>query len=305
MKILLCLAVAVTSTMFCQTTSGQDNGVEVTADQVVAVWPAAPPAWNAPAEPERDTTPDGGRKQGGKSVIRLGNVRTPQLHVYRPKIDDTSTAVVICPGGGFSILAWDLEGTEIAEYFTSIGVTAIVLKYRVPTRNEDVRWKAPVQDVQRAIRMIRGGAVDGVKADRVGVLGFSAGGNTAAHAALVTEAMYESVDAIDDAKFLPDFAVLVYPAWLVDENHATTLVDELVVTKDSPPMFFAHAFDDRISAMSSVTLFRELFENGVPSSLHVFNTGGHGFGGRPAGIPTDAWLGLCRDWMKSQGWLSQ
>ncbi len=302
---LLLLMVATIGMVHSDVTDAQDKTIEVTADKVVTVWPDQPPAWTVPGEPERDTTGDDGRQQAGARVIRLGNVSTPQLHVYHPTKDDTGTAVVICPGGGFSILAWDLEGTEIAQYFASVGVTAIVLKYRVPTRGEDVRWKAPVQDVQRAIRMVRHGDVDGVTSTRVGVLGFSAGGNTAAHASLVTTPMYEPIDATDEAKFLPDFAVLVYPAWLVQEDDASKLTPELVVTKDSPPMFFAHAFDDRITAMSSVTLFGELLEKGVPSSLHVFNTGGHGFGGRPAGIPTDAWSGLCRDWMKSQGWLNR
>ncbi|TWU60516.1 Acetylxylan esterase precursor [Rubripirellula tenax] len=274
------------------------------ADQVLSVWPKSPPQWTPPTESERDTSGADGRPVAGKPVIRLGFVSTPQVHVYRPAENDTSTAVVICPGGGFSILAWDLEGTEIAQWFQSIGVTAIVLKYRVPTREADPRWKAPVQDVQRAISMIRAGTIEGVRPSRVGVLGFSAGGNTAAHAALASERHYDAVDSVDGASCTPDFAVLVYPAWLVQEDDSSQLIDTLAVDENSPPMFLAHAADDRIDAASSVTMFTTLKQHGVASSLHVFATGGHGFGGRIAGAPTDAWRGLCESWMKSKGWLA-
>ncbi|QDT06142.1 Acetylxylan esterase precursor [Rubripirellula lacrimiformis] len=273
------------------------------ADAVISIWPSDPPAWDAPTEPEADTSGEDGRQVAGERVIRLGNVATPQLHVYRPVGIDSGTAVVICPGGGYSILAWDLEGTEIAERFSKIGVTALVLKYRVPTRQAETNWLAPVQDVQRSIGLVRSGAIDGVQASRVGVLGFSAGGNASAHAALAKKRHYDAIDGAEDTKFTPDYAVLVYPAWLVKDDNPGQLIDTLEVTPQSPPMFFAHASDDRINAMSSVTMYSELKKHQIPGSLHVFASGGHGFGSRVAGAPTDAWFELCHQWMNSQGWL--
>lgn len=279
------------------------------AVQVVSIWPDSPPAWEPPTEPEGDTSGPDGRLVADKPVIRLGFVSKPELHVYRPHQpssdakQSSDTAVVICPGGGYSILAWDLEGTEIAQWLQGLGVTAVVLKYRVPTRTSETKWLAPVQDIQRSVSLIRSGAIDGVAPKRVGVLGFSAGGNASARVATADRRHYEAIDNIDHASAMPDFAVLVYPAWLVNDEDPTKLIDDLHVNEKSPPMFFAHAADDRIDCMSSVTLFNELKQNGVASSLHVFASGGHGFGGRTAGKLTDAWRDLCATWMMNKGWL--
>ncbi|MGB7326870.1 MAG: alpha/beta hydrolase fold domain-containing protein [Rubripirellula sp.] len=296
---LICLAPAIGQAPVATET------VAVDADLVVPVWPDQPPTWDAPTEPEQDTSGDNGRDVAGKRVIRLGHVSTPQLHIYRPANHDTGTVVVVCPGGGYSILAWDLEGTEIAKWFQSIGITAAVLKYRVPTGRSETPWLAPVQDVQRSISLIRGGNVEGVQATQIGVMGFSAGGNAAARAALATQRFYEPLDDADHAECTPDFSILVYPAWLVKKDAPNELIDEVKVTSESPAMFFAHASDDRVTAMSSVTLYSELKRNGIDGSLHIFASGGHGFGGRIAGQPTDAWRGLCETWLKSKGWLAQ
>jgi endo-1,4-beta-xylanase len=274
------------------------------ADAVVPIWPDSPPRWDVPDQAERDTSGLDGRSVADKQVIRLGFVSKPELHVYQPKKNASDTAILVCPGGGYSILAWDLEGTEIAEWLQGIGVTAIVVKYRVPTRSSEIKWLAPVQDIQRSISLVRSGAIGGVSAKRIGVLGFSAGGNASGRVATASKRHYDKFDKHDQASPQPDFAVLVYPAWLVKEDDPTKLIDEIKVTEDSPPMFFAHAADDRINCMSSVTLFGELKRNGVASSLHVFASGGHGFGGRVAGQPTDAWRDLCATWMRSQGWLN-
>ncbi len=242
-----------------------------TAVEVLRVWPGQPPAWNAPDQGEHDTSQPDSRLVAGKSVIRLGFVSQPELHIYRASPSHQSdTAVVICPGGGYSILAWDLEGTEIAQWLQGIGVTAAVLKYRVPTRNEEKKWLPPVQDIQRSISLIRSGAVKGFKPQRVGVLGFSAGGNASARAATAPKRLYSPVDDSDQASETPDFAVLVYPAWLVEEDDPTKLIDDIQVTDDTPPMFFAHARDDRITCMGSVTLFAELQRRNIAAALHVF-----------------------------------
>lgn len=289
------------------------------ASSVVRVWPDAPPEFVPSNEPEADTsTPDSGQI-AGRSLIRLGNVQTPELHVYRPTTKDSKTAVIVCPGGGYTILAWDLEGVEIAQWLQEQGVTAIVLKYSVPTRSQPKMWLAPVQDIQRSIELVRTGQIDGVDVDRVGVLGFSAGGNAAARAATVQQKLF-AVDSSKHATTLtddqstspedlqavrPDFAVLVYPAWLVKDDDPSQLIDEIKVDEKTPPMFFAHARNDPITCMSSVTLFSELQKRDIPAALHVFADGGHGFGARPVGLAHDRWPQLCEDWMRDRGWLAQ
>lgn len=274
-------------------------------DKIVAIWPAAPPAWNAPERPEQDTSGPDSRTVAGKRVVRIGYVSEPELHVFQPRENKSDTTVLICPGGGYSILAWDLEGTEIAQWLQGLGVTAIVVKYRVPTRSSEPRWLAPVQDIQRSISMVRSGAIEGAAAKQIGVLGFSAGGNASARVATAQQRHYNPVDGSDKASEKPDFAVLVYPAWLVEKEDPTKLIDDIVVDEDSPPTFFAHARDDRITCMGSVTMFGRLQQSGVASSLHVFSSGGHGFGGRIAEQPTDAWRDLCATWMRNQGWLER
>ncbi|WP_168565517.1 alpha/beta hydrolase [Crateriforma spongiae] len=273
------------------------------ATAVIDIWDGDAPAWNAPQAEESDTSGPDGRKVAGRSVIRLGNVSTPQLHVYPAHADGPGTStVVIAPGGGYSILAWDLEGTEIAAWLNSVGVDAVVLKYRVPTRSEDQKWLAPVQDIQRSIVMLRTSKVSGVNAQKIGVLGFSAGGNASARA-LTASTLHYAAHRPGDGKirFQPDFGVLVYPAWLVESDEDLTLIDEITVDKNTPPAFFAHAIDDRVSCLSSVALFTEMKRNGIPSSLHVFSGGGHGFGLRQADSPTDQWPDLCATWLRQIG----
>ncbi|MEL6109522.1 MAG: alpha/beta hydrolase [Planctomycetota bacterium] len=264
--------------------------------EVVGVWPGDPPQWTAPGSAELDTSTPDSRNVAGRSVVRLGNVSTPQLHLY--PAENASATVVICPGGGYTILAWDLEGTEIAQWFQSRGVSAAVLKYRVPTRQEDERWLPPVQDVQRSLAIIRGGGAKGMTRKHVGVLGFSAGGNAATKTALATKRHYEPADDYDSQSYRPDFAALIYPAYLTKQYESDEMAEDIRVTDSTPPMFLAHAYDDRLSCMGSVGLFSMLKRQGIPSSLHIFATGGHGFGGRETGSEKDLWLPLCYRWLK-------
>jgi len=285
----------------CVSAEPTANGGEKSEPGVVDVWPGDPPQWKAPEADEGDTSQPDSRKVADRSVIRLGNVRTPQLYLY--PANDSPTTVIICPGGGYSILAWDLEGTEIARWFQRHGVGAAVLKYRVPTRGEDTRWLAPVQDIQRSVSLIRSGGIDSLGTEHVGVLGFSAGGNASAHATTTTERHYEAVDQHDQVSPIPDFAALIYAAYLNQDGQGTELASDLQVTENTPPMFIAHAFDDRISCLGPIALFTQLKQNGIASAMHIFSTGGHGFGGRDTGQAKDAWLPLCLAWMKDQGWV--
>ena len=274
-------------------------------NEIIDLWPGIPPGPSREVGEEADTTkPDGG-KVAGRRVIRLGNVSVPQAHVYLPPADKRNgSSIVVCPGGGFSILAWDLEGTEVAEWLNSIGVTAIVVKYRVPTRNIDPKWLLPVQDTQRTISLVRSRAREwGLAEDRVGVLGFSAGGKTAAQTALATERHYEAIDDADKQSCSPNAAMLIYAAYL-SEKENSQLPEDVKVTKDSPPMFLVHAFDDPIPVQGALLMGMALKKAGVPSELHVYDTGGHGYGLRPVdSAPVTSWPQRCEVWMKRNGWL--
>ena len=160
-----------------------------TAEEIIKIWPNHPPGEPLDVGAEEDITKPTDRLIAGRRIIKLKNVAEPEAHVYlAPEEKRNGSAVVICPGGGFNILAWDLEGTEVAEWLNTLGVSAIVLKYRVPTSQRTEKWKAPVQDAQRTISLVRHHAKEwGIDREKIGVLGFSAGGHTAARAAIMTE----------------------------------------------------------------------------------------------------------------------
>lgn len=275
--------------------------------EVLRLWPGKAPGETKELPPEKNVTKPGEKGLGGgPPIIRLTNVSTPTIAVYRPaEAKDTGAAIIICPGGGHRILAYNHEGTEVAEWLNTLGVTGIVLKYRVPARDPNQRWKAAVQDAQRAVSLVRGRASAwGIDPRRIGILGFSAGGETAARAALfVDDRQYEPVDAIDEISSRPDFAVLVYPAYLVDKK-TNQLRDDVRVTKDAPPMFLAHAFNDPVTVKSSLLLALALKEAGVPAELHIYAAGGHGFGMRDIGHPCATWPARCAEWLEDQGWLA-
>lgn len=275
---------------------------------VLNVWPGPPPGETKPLPPESDQTKDTDRLIGGRRIIKLGNVSTPQLAVYRPAREkDTGAAVVICPGGGFNILAYDLEGTEVAEWLNGIGVTGIVLKYRVPARDPQKRWLAPVQDAQRAMSLVRSRAREwGLDPQRVGILGFSAGGATAGYAALLREErQYPAIDAIDQTPCRPDFALLIYTAGFVERGQ-TTMNQTVAVTKEAPPMFLVHAFDDNVPVQNALLLAAELRKVGGSAEVHVYDTGGHGYGLRPvAEHPVTSWPKRAEEWLARRGILQR
>lgn len=270
--------------------------------QVLDVWPGAVPGETAPIPAEK-LEPS---KPGTKPILIMSNVSHPTLTVFpAPREKNTGAAVVIAPGGGYNILAWDLEGTEVAEWLNSIGVNAFVLKYRVPRRPGQPGDKPPVgplQDAQRAISLVRSRAKEwAVDPGRIGMLGFSAGGHlTAATATNSDRRAYEAQDAADQVSCRPDFAVLVYPAYLVEKGE---LKPDIRIDAQSPPMFFAHAGNDPISAENSIFTYLALKKAGVPSELHVYAWGGHGFGLRPADAP--AWPRPCEEWMRKRGLLKK
>jgi acetyl esterase/lipase len=268
------------------------------------LWPGKPPGDEGLSlPPEADLTKPEDKLIAGRRIIKLGNVSEPTLAVYRPaKEKDTGAAVVICPGGGHRILAYDLEGTEVARWLNTFGVTGIVLKYRVPARDKQKPWLAAVQDAQRAMSLARGRASEwGIDAKRIGILGFSAGGETAALTAVLAERQYSPVDDADKVPSRPDFAVLVYPGGLVDREDKTRLRDHVRVTKDTPSTFLVHAFDDGVPVENSLLFYLALKKAGVASELHAYDRGGHGYGLRPTEQPVTSWPKRCEEWLKASG----
>lgn len=271
------------------------------------VWPGTPPGAPASLPPEVDTTAGGGERVAGRSVIRLGNVTTPTLTVYKPAGGTANgTAVVICPGGGHRILAMDLEGSEAAAWLNSLGVTAFVLKYRVPTRpGAEHRWDAAVEDGQRAMSLVRSRAAEfGIDPGRLGMLGFSAGGETAGLTAFLRDRRYARIDAVDDVPYRPDFVMLGYAAGMVTED-GTALRDYVAVTPASPPTFIVQAQDDFVPVQNALRLGLALKQHGVPFELHVYAAGGHGYGLRETEAPVTTWHHRAADWLRARGLLTR
>lgn len=269
---------------------------------VLDVWPGGKAPGETGAIGEEKVEPD---RPGQRQVIRLTNVSRPTITVFRPdKAKDTGAAVVICPGGAYQILAWDLEGEEVAAWLNSIGVTGIVLKYRVPRRPgtpKDAPPVGPLQDAQRAVSLVRSKAKEwGIDEKRIGILGFSAGGHLAASASTnYDRRAYDRLDAVDEVSCRPDFTILIYPAYLTAKQ-GEGLAPEIRVTKQTPPTFFAHATDDPVTPESSVRMYLALKRAGVPAELHVYTSGGHGFGLRPSEHPSSTWPQRCAEWMRAR-----
>ena len=282
--------------IFCLLTS-----IATAADRpVIDVWPGKAPGETKDIGPEESRPPQAKQRA---DVTRLTNVSKPTLTLYQPPEGKRNgAAVVICPGGGYSILAWDLEGTEVAEWLNSIGVTAAVLKYRVPRREGDMANTLPLMDAQRAMSLMRSKASElGIDPKRLGILGFSAGGNLAANTSLkYDQRQYDKLDAIDDVSSRPDFAVLIYPAYLADNDGNPR--PEIKPTKQTPPMFLAVALDDRF-AFDSLAMTKLLRTTGVSAELHVYDAGGHGFGLRKSEHPCHTWPARCGEWLEHRGLL--
>lgn len=268
--------------------------VVLNAQKVEVLWPGLPPGDNAGEVGEE--------KIETKGVKRVSNVSEPIITYFlsdSPKT--TGTTVLVCPGGAYNILAIEHEGEDVCKWLNEIGVHAVLLKYRVPRRKNREPHAAPLQDAQRAMGLIRqAGKSWVVPLTKLGVLGFSAGGNLAVMTATsLNHRTYEKVDAADDLSCRPDFAMPIYPAYLLDERNTEKLSPHIQITKDCPPFFFAHTGDDHILAEGSIQIFLELEKLGVKGNeLHVYPFGGHGYGIRKTSHPVSNWSNLAESWMR-------
>lgn len=282
-------------------------------DVVLPLWPAGKvPNYQKTAEVEkRDTT----------EIVSVSLVQAPDITVYLPsKRTATGQAVIICPGGGYSRLAYNWEGSDPARLLSSRGIAAIVLKYRLPnSKNNITPHLSPLMDAKRAIRLVRANAAKwNIKKDQVGIMGFSAGG----HLASTLGTHFDSGDAnaadsVERQSSRPDFMVLVYPVIsmskpimhagsrnnLIGQNADSTLAklysNELQVTKETPPTFLLHATDDKgVPVENSLLFYQALKDNGVAAEMHIYPTGGHGFGLGIGKGYLEGWTDLLVQWMR-------
>jgi len=240
----------------------------------------------------------------------ITNVTKPTLTIYLPpKETNTGTAMVICPGGGYWDLYWELEGEEVAAWLNSIGITGIILKYRCPRRPGDIKGEpplGPLLDAQRAVSLVRSRAAEwGIDPRRIGMVGFSAGGHLAlATATSFGKRTYEAIDAVDEVSCRPDFAVMCYSGYLKakDKDEISAAIH---IPPETPPIFLAHASDDRESYGGSISehsafMYIALRRAGIPTELHIYATGDHDFGVRQDEKLPSSWPQLCVKWLRSQ-----
>lgn len=279
---------------------------------VIPLWPGTAPDEVGELGDERTLmSPQLDRKQVEvtESTRMVTNVSKPTITVYQPPAEKkTGTAVLICPGGGYWNLYWQLEGEEVAAWLNTLGVTGIILKYRVPRRADDVKnepARRPLQDAQRAVSLVRHRASEwGIDPNRIGMVGFSAGGHLAiATATNFKTRTYPSADEVDRVSCRPDFAIAAYSGYLKAKDR-DELAAGMQVPAGTPPVFLVHGGADLISDPAhSVIMYLALQRAQVPTELHIYATAAHDFGVRSVDHPCSEWTRSCAAWLKKQGFL--
>jgi acetyl esterase/lipase len=261
------------------------------------------------------TLPNGG--------VRVSNVAQPTLQVFRPAKDKANgTAIIICPGGGYVRLSMDNEGSDVAKRLTELGITAFVLKYRLPNdQSQPDKTTAPLLDAQQALRLVRQRAAEySINPTRVGLMGFSAGGHLASTAGTH---LTKADEAADNTSVRPDFLVLLYPVISFTDSlaHAgsrSSLLgpaptpeqvrlysNEQQVSAQTPPTFLVHAADDKtVPVRNSIRFYEACLRQGVPAEMHLYPKGGHGFGLNNK-TTKDQWIDRLQNWLDANGWLSR
>jgi len=282
----------------------------------IPLWPGVPPDAQPVPGPETVALRTDALV-AGRPWWAATNITRPTLTVYRPSGKNSGAAVLVFPGGGFEVLAMDLEGTEACDWVTSIGATCVLVKYRVPSLPYDWRCKCrahnyqtstlALEDGQRAIGLVRlhAGAWQ-IDAHKIGVLGFSAGGYLVAElGSRFKQRLYAAVDAADKQSARPDFVIAMYPGHLA-VGRDQTLNPNVPVSAETPPTFIVQAEDDHTDGViQALAYYRALSEAGVPAEMHLYAHGGHAFGFRPSGKPISEWPKLAQTWLRTIGVLAQ
>jgi acetyl esterase/lipase len=297
----------------------------------VPIWPGAAPDPQPVAGPEKAETSGKDFLVAGRPAVGISNVTRPTMTVYSPTEKNTGAAVVVFPGGGYQVLAIDLEGTEVCDWLTPKGITCVLLKYRVtdvgpyPKSGPYPESPMALEDAQRTVGLVRFHAAEWhIDPHKIGVLGFSAGGHlSAAISTHFAKRLYSSVDAADKESCRPDFAVAVYPGHLSlsaaewDANQGTKkfavphpanvdkdlgLNPEIPITSQTPPTFLLQAEDDHVDNVNdSLAYYIALKNAGVPVEMHLYAQGGHAFGLRRTKFPITGWPQLVETWLGTLG----
>jgi acetyl esterase/lipase len=273
-------------------------GPLASAQQVtLPLWPnGAPEAYHG--DPETDITKSSDRLVAGKPLAHMTNVSKPTLALYKPAdAKNTGAAVVVFPGGGYRILAYDLEGTEVCTWLNSISVTCVLVKYRVPFPDHYPENPADLEDAQQAMRITRSHAAEWhIDPKRVGVLGFSAGGHLVVVLGNHPDYKGAGVPA-SEISARPDFAIVIYPGYLSDAPALNKIAHGIDPNSNTPPTFLLQAEDDPVHEENALLYFQALKEAKVPAELHIYAEGGHGYGLRPTDLPITHWPKLVETWL--------
>jgi acetyl esterase/lipase len=273
------------------------------AGEVIPLWPDL-----APGETTKKTGDELPRREADNPPItRVENITAPTLALYpAPKDKANGVGMLILPGGGFARVVTDLEGSEAATWLNGLGISAYVLSYRTTTgADSEIKadpWRRPLQDSQRAIRHLRSHAAEyGLEPAKIGLLGFSAGGQVAAIHLTQEAAAYKAIDAVDEVSHRPDFSLLIYP-WRVADEKTGQLMPQIVPSAKMPPGFIVHTDDDASSSLGSALIYLGMKEHKVSGELHVYQNGGHGYGtrARPDSV-IGTWKDRATDWLRLRG----
>ncbi len=293
------------STSFAMALAGEPANALLQEDvsQPIPLWSGIAPGEKGDIGEEHDAYKAEPNADPKKRIIVLANVSKPTLTVYRPSKNlDKGVGVIVCPGGGYSILAYDLEGSEICKWLNSFGVTGFLLKYRVPSRKGLEKHAASLQDAQRAVSIVRSRAKEwGVAPNKIGILGFSAGG----HLSVMTSASYDkrsyaAVDGMDRESCRPDFSILIYPAYLTRDDDSTKLAPEITVTAKTPPAFIVMSQDDPVKVECALVYAMALQHEKVPIEMHIYPKGGHGYGLREGAFIATDWPKRAARWLRNE-----
>lgn len=280
----------------------------------VRIWPRAVPDAQPVDRPEvSGTVVDAAGKPrlvAGRPWVYVDRVSQPTMTVYSPEGNSTGVAVIVFPGGGYNVLAIDLEGTEVCDSLASRGITCVLLKYRVPCVKTGPYRDCPtaLQDAQRTVGLVRSNAAKWrIDPHKIGVLGMSAGGHmVAALSTHFDRRVYPTVDAADEESCRPDFAIALYPGHLAVPARNFALNPAIRVTSRTPPTFLLHAQDDPVDPVeNSLVYYAALRKAGVPAEMHVYVKGGHAFGLRPTASPITRWPALVETWLESIGMIKR
>lgn len=262
----------------------------------IVLFPQGAPGETVKMKQKDDLT---GNKVAGCPVLRITDVSEPTLTFYpAPSDNNSGVTIIVNPGGGYNILAYNLEGTEICKRFNSYGINCVLVKYRVPRRAGLEKHEAPLQDVQRAIAYTRSHAEEwNLNPDKIGVLGFSAGAHLSAVASTnYSERTYPRIDNNDDVSLRPDFTALIYPAYLSADNFSIS--PELKVDENTPPTILIQTQDDNSYIDSSIFYYYALKQAKVPVAMHLYPSGGHGYGARNTGHTVNEWPHRVISWLR-------